>query len=895
MAKIIKNNVGNFLVICLIFLTVTVWVFSGWPQIWKKPAFPPEIQEARAAVSFVEFASTCNSAGNTSVDVPTGTADNDVMIMVITSRDNAVQQTPSGWTIIGSQLNNTAALTSTIYFRVASSEPASYAPTTTAKGHCLAIATYRGADTTSPINASSQLNNASSATITATSITPTVADTEVVFIGTTALAGTQSGYSGTNPTFTERYDVNNDAGGATKDISVALASGLKTDTTATGNRTSTATVTAVNNGYLIALKPLVIVAPTVTTQAASDVEATTATGNGNIEATGGENASAWGVCYKTSSGCTTTDDTVAGSGSGGQGAFTASMTSLSTGTTYYINAYATNSAGTSYGDEVTILTKPAAPTDVAATDATYTDKVTITWTKSTGATDYHVWRDSTDLDSAGDVATFDDTGADAPTITPGSTVASDGTSTAQVDLSLSGTSANNGTTHTYKVVASNATGNSADSTTNTGHRGVGSLTYQWQKSSGDSDANYSNIDGATAATYNDTAAPAPTVTPGTASATDGSATDKVTLSISGASANNGEGRWYQCILNATGATPQTSTSNRGYRGVGGLEYQWYRSSGTGDSNFSILSDATTAPYDDTTAPAPTITAGTADASDGTYVDYVALSLSGQSANPGESRYYYCTVSATGASPQDTTHNDGYRSVGSLTYQWQRSSADSDANYSNIDGANTASYNDTGAPADGSGRYYQCVLNATDATEQTSTADRGYRSTFSPSLSFSISDTTIGFGTLLLNKARFATADEAGADGPTATSAHNLTITTNAPNGYTITYNGATLTSSGTGNPTISVATITNDQDGVPGTEQFAIGFANGAGDAAVVTAYDQELNNYSFVASTTTSIISETGVTSEETIAAYYLANISSVTEAGTYSTSVTYICTGNF
>ncbi len=48
MVRIIKNNLGNFLVICLIFLTMTIWIFSGKPQIWKKPAFPPEIQEVRA-------------------------------------------------------------------------------------------------------------------------------------------------------------------------------------------------------------------------------------------------------------------------------------------------------------------------------------------------------------------------------------------------------------------------------------------------------------------------------------------------------------------------------------------------------------------------------------------------------------------------------------------------------------------------------------------------------------------------------------------------------------------------------------------------------------------------------------------------------------------------------
>lgn len=105
-----------------------------------------------------------------------------------------------------------------------------------------------------------------------------------------------------------------------------------------------------------------VVAPTVTTQAASSVEATTATGNGNITATGGENASAWGicVCLAVHSESPDTGDTVfAGSGGGGTGAFTALVTSLSTGTDYHFRAYATNSAGTSYGATVDVLTKPA--------------------------------------------------------------------------------------------------------------------------------------------------------------------------------------------------------------------------------------------------------------------------------------------------------------------------------------------------------------------------------------------------------------------------------------------------------------------------------------------------------------------------------------------------------
>lgn len=48
MAKIIKNNLGNFLVIYLIFLIVVGWIFSGLPQIWQNPPFPPGIEEVQA-------------------------------------------------------------------------------------------------------------------------------------------------------------------------------------------------------------------------------------------------------------------------------------------------------------------------------------------------------------------------------------------------------------------------------------------------------------------------------------------------------------------------------------------------------------------------------------------------------------------------------------------------------------------------------------------------------------------------------------------------------------------------------------------------------------------------------------------------------------------------------
>ena len=108
-----------------------------------------------------------------------------------------------------------------------------------------------------------------------------------------------------------------------------------------------------------------IVAPTVTTQAVSSIATTTATGNGNITATGGENADHRGVVYGTTSkgdpgntayNATEYDSYEDESGSFGTGAFTRSLTGLSEGQTYYVRAYAHNSAGYSYGGEVSFKT-----------------------------------------------------------------------------------------------------------------------------------------------------------------------------------------------------------------------------------------------------------------------------------------------------------------------------------------------------------------------------------------------------------------------------------------------------------------------------------------------------------------------------------------------------------
>lgn len=131
--------------------------------------------------------------------------------------------------------------------------------------------------------------------------------------------------------------------------------------------TLTASVTGTNgseyvefDGIELILSPLT--PPTITTQAVSSITATTATGNGNITALGTSNPTAYGVCWNTT-GTPTTSDSKADNGAASvTGAFTASMTSLSANTTYYVRAFATNTGGTSYGTEVTFTTSAIAPT-----------------------------------------------------------------------------------------------------------------------------------------------------------------------------------------------------------------------------------------------------------------------------------------------------------------------------------------------------------------------------------------------------------------------------------------------------------------------------------------------------------------------------------------------------
>ena len=95
--------------------------------------------------------------------------------------------------------------------------------------------------------------------------------------------------------------------------------------------------------------------PTVTTNIVLNITTTSATCEGNVTADGGQIVTARGVCYSTTQNPTISNNKVQ-SGSG-KGSFTCNLTGLSAEKTYYVRAYATNSKGTSYGAQVSFMTK----------------------------------------------------------------------------------------------------------------------------------------------------------------------------------------------------------------------------------------------------------------------------------------------------------------------------------------------------------------------------------------------------------------------------------------------------------------------------------------------------------------------------------------------------------
>ncbi len=92
------------------------------------------------------------------------------------------------------------------------------------------------------------------------------------------------------------------------------------------------------------------ITPSITTNDISDIYSTTAQCGGNVISAGTSSVSERGICWSTSPLPTIALPTKIVVGLG-VGTFSSNLTGLSTTSKYYIRAYATNSSGTSYGEE----------------------------------------------------------------------------------------------------------------------------------------------------------------------------------------------------------------------------------------------------------------------------------------------------------------------------------------------------------------------------------------------------------------------------------------------------------------------------------------------------------------------------------------------------------------
>jgi hypothetical protein len=192
--------------------------------------------------------------------------------------------------------------------------------------------------------------------------------------GTFSGFGTYQAYIGTHDGLVRNFD------GTVDEVRISNSS-----RTAGWIQTSYNNQNSPSTFYTVGSEETPVVAPTVTTSAASLVEETSASFDGNITATGGENATQRGFQWSTSpifaSSANWTE-----SGSYGAGAFSYALpaATLTQGTLYYVRAFAKNSAGQSYGGNQSFLTKPEAP--AVFTAATFNStQIDLSWTKGTGA------------------------------------------------------------------------------------------------------------------------------------------------------------------------------------------------------------------------------------------------------------------------------------------------------------------------------------------------------------------------------------------------------------------------------------------------------------------------------------------------------------------------------
>lgn len=161
---------------------------------------------------------------------------------------------------------------------------------------------------------------------------------------------------------------------------------------------------------------------------------------------------------------------------------------------------------------------------------------------------------------------------------------------------------------------------------------------------------------------------------------------------------------------------------------------------------------------------------------------------------------------------------------------------------------------------------------------------------SQSITFSISDNTIGFGTVSPSATSYATGDTNGTGSETV--AHTFDVNTNATSGYSVSILGDTLK-----NGSHSITSCGASCTPTPGTEQFGLRITASGGTGAVSSPYNHA-SNYAYDATASTSDVVASAASGDSVTTTYsvrYVTNVAATTEAGTYSGAYTYTVTPSF
>jgi hypothetical protein len=382
--------------------------------------------------------STASGTGSSlSVSKPTGTQAGDVIVVGIDNLGTGTPSAPSGWTQVTSRTATGLRQTAFIHVVVAADGNNYSFGFGSSQGATAIAVAYVGVDPATPVDAGADQANASSAQVVAPSVA--AADKAVLVtisgIVTTASIAPANGMS-------EAAEIS--LGSGKSKVTTEVADQILGSAGSTGPRTATATKSAVNIGTAVALRPSGSAPPPPPDPIAPGVPLNVAASAGSAKITlswahpasdGGSAITNYRIYRSTATGQETELARIGN-------VTTFVDANLTNGTRYLYKVAAENAVGVGpQSGEVSATplaaTAPPTPLNVKAVQAKPRG-VALSWSASTGATGYQIYRSTT---SGGE--TF---------------LVSVGTTTSYKD-----TSATSGVTFYYWIVATNAVGASAPS------------------------------------------------------------------------------------------------------------------------------------------------------------------------------------------------------------------------------------------------------------------------------------------------------------------------------------------------------------------------------------------------------------------------------------------------